>query len=189
MYRIDDVGSFYTSLPPNLQTVENDCLGYAIDRQFAKLYRIAQSLTVWSDLDNADPKYYDQLAMTIRAPYYKSEYRDAVKLDLIKSALKTRKYAGSGWAIDELIAKAFKYASYKPWYEYGGTPYHMKIFIKQEPGSDSKQLFKEMIKKVKAARTVLDEIEMDGGRVTAHVHIGLGLLQEKTITIHNMEML
>lgn len=159
MYLFDDVGSTFLSLPPNLQTTENDCFGYALDRQLGKLHKLAGQITVWSDLDNVNPKYYDFMAMTIRAPYYKSEYSDKQKLGLLKSALMTRRYAGTIKAIDELLSHTLTNASFVPWYEYGGKPYCFKITADaDEIDNASMREFVRMISLVKSARSQMEGI-------------------------------
>ena len=156
MYQFDDVGSTYLSLPPNLQTAENASFSYAFDRQIQKLHRLAKKLTVWSDLENVEPKYYDYMAMAIRAPYYKSEYNDKQKLNLIKSTLATQRYAGTVKAVEELLDHSILYAKFIPWHEYGGKPYHFKIATSDEPGMESRVLFADMLQRVKAARSIID---------------------------------
>ena len=160
MYKFDSIGSTYISLPPNLQTPENECFGYALDKQMKKFHSLAQKLTVWSDLDHVDPKYYDYLAMTIRAPYYKSEYANDQKLEIIKSALMTRRLAGTTKAIDELLSNTFGGAVFVPWFRYDGKPYHFKIVISEEPEEDAKVLFEAMLQRVKAARSIIDGVEI-----------------------------
>ncbi len=161
MYQLDDVGSTFLSLPPNLQTTENDCFGYVLDRQMERMHKLARSITVWSDLDNVDPKYYDSLAMTIRAPYYKSEYSNKQKLGLIKSALLTRRNAGTMKAIEELLSHTLTGASFIPWYEYGGKPYCFKVIADaDEANENNMEEFIRMISAVKSARSCMDSIGM-----------------------------
>jgi P2-related tail formation protein len=187
MFNIDDVGGLYGSLPPNMQTVDNECMCYAIDRQIKRLASIARELTVWGDLDGVNPRYYDQAALTVRAPYYKSEYDDGKKLGLIKSAVLSRRYAGSVRAVEELIGNAFKYAVFVPWYEYGGEPYHFKVVIKDEPDGSSKALFEEMVRKVKAARSIIDGVELDADGFSMNVYVGLAMNQVRVVAIPNMQ--
>lgn len=187
MYQFDDVGSMYLSLPPNLQTTENACFSYAFDRQIWKLHILAKKLTVWSDLDHADPKYYDYMAMTIRAPYYKSEYNDKQKLNLIKSALAAQRYAGTIKAIKELLSNSILYARFVPWYEYGGDPYHFKIETSDEPNGESRVLFESMLQRVKAARSIIDGVEIDHDPIKNMLYIGIGIHQQGVINIPNKE--
>ena len=131
MFKFDEVGSTYMSLPPNLQTIENDCFGYALDKQIKKLHGLAKNLTIWSDIENADKKYYDYMALCIKAPYYRSEYTEKTKQDLLKTAISMHRYAGTRRAIDELLKLIFEKAYFIPWYEYDGKPYHFnaKVFF------------------------------------------------------------
>ena len=160
MYRIDDVGSTYKSLPPNLQNIENQCFTYALDRQIRKLTALAKQLTVWSDLDNVNPKYYDYMAMCIRAPYYKSEYTNEKKLDLIKTAIASHRFAGSERAITQLLDTIFDNAKFIPWYEYGGGPYQFRVKVYDILTEDATTMFLEILQKVKAARSIMQEIEI-----------------------------
>lgn len=160
MYKIDDIGGTHASLPPNLQTIENQCYCYALDRQMQKFKRLADSLTVWSDLDNVDPKYYDYLAMCIRAPYYRSEYTNEQKLDLIKTAIMSYRYAGTKKAVNQLIGIIFDEAHFIPWNEYGGSPYHFRVQASDVLTEDATAVFTRVLKKVKAARSIMDALEV-----------------------------
>ena len=160
MYKVDDIGSMYKSLPPNMQNLENRCFAFAMDRQIQNLVRLAKTLTIWSDLDHVDPKYYDYMAICIRAPYYKSEYEDRKKLELIKTAIASHRYAGSERAINQLIHTIFEDAAFIPWYEYNGNPYQFRVKVYDILTEDTMTVFTEVLQKVKAARSTLEEIEI-----------------------------
>ena len=160
MYKIDDIGSMYMSLPPNMQDIDSQCFTYAMDKQIKRFTALAKSLTMWSDLEHVDPKYYDHMAMCIRAPYYKSEYDNDKKLGLIRTAIEARRYAGSERAINQLIHTIFEDATFIPWYAYGGEPYRFRVKVYDVLTEDATTLFTEIIQKVKAARSTLDEIEI-----------------------------
>lgn len=160
MYKIDDIGSTYVSLPPNMQHTENQCFAYAFDRQIRRLAALARSLTMWSDLDHVDPKFYDYMALCIKAPYYKSEYDDQKKLELIKTAIESRRYAGSERAINRLIHTIFENATFIPWHKYGGTPYQFRVKVYDILTEDAVTMFTDILRKVKSARSALGEIEI-----------------------------
>lgn len=187
MFHIGDVGSMCLSLPPNLQNTENACFSYAFDKQIQKLYGLAKKLTVWSDLDNADPKYYDYMAIALRTPYYKSEYNKKQKLKLIKATLAARRYAGTVKAVEELLDHSILYAKFVPWYEYNGKPYHFKIKTSDTPETESRILFGNMLERVKSARSIIDGVEIDHDPVRHVVYIGTGIRQQKIIHINNKE--
>lgn len=156
MYEYDDIGSTYMSLPPNLQNTENECFAYALDRQMQKFGHLAEKLTIWSDLEHADPKYYDHMALCIKAPYYRSEYPESTKLRLLQAALESHRYAGTSKAIEQLIDTIYNEAYFIPWYKYDGEPYCFKIQTDEEMNANNIEQFNEIILKVKAARSYLE---------------------------------
>jgi P2-related tail formation protein len=160
MHGLTDIGSLYRSLPPNLQTTENECLGYAVDRQVERFVKLAQKLTIWSDVDNADARYLDQMAMTIRAPYYKSEYDEDTKRALIKSAIETRRSAGTRKSVELLLSKAYSNSTYLPWYEYGDEPYYFKVVTDEAMTEDISELFANALSGAKAARSQIRSVEV-----------------------------
>ncbi|MBE5917823.1 MAG: hypothetical protein E7273_13395 [Pseudobutyrivibrio ruminis] len=186
MYNLDDIGSTYLSLPPNLQDVENECFAYALDKQIKKFHELAKSLTIWSNLDEVDPKYYDYLALCIRAPYYRSEYENEMKLSLLKTSLEMNRYAGTRSAIDKLLDTIFERAEFKPWYDYDGEPYHFKPIIYDTLAEDANTVFMNVIKKVKAARSVMDEVEV-ARQLNGRVTYGAGMVKGKHIYLQTID--
>lgn len=184
MYQFDDLGSTYISLPPNLQDVNNECFGYALDMQMQRFHKLANQLTIWSDLDNVNPKYYDYLALCIKAPYYQSSYSDDMKLQLIKSAIEMHRYAGTQRAVDKLLELLFNKAYFQAWYEYDGEPYHFRPKVYDVLTEDAVAEFVDIVKKVKAARSIMDAIAI-GREVYGTVYVGTATTaQYKGISIH-----
>lgn len=184
MYQFDDLGSTYISLPPNMQDINNECFGYALDRQMQKFHKLANKLTIWSDMDNIDPKYYDYIALCVKAPYYKSSYTDDKKLQLIKSAIEMHRYAGTQRAVDKLLELIFDKAFFQAWYEYGGEPYHFRAKVYDVLTEDAVEEFVDIVKKVKAARSITDAIAI-GREAYGTVYVGAATTaQYKGIPIH-----
>lgn len=156
--KIGESGATFASMPPNLQTAENYAFGYAVDRQMAKLNRLSKKLRVWTDLEHVDPRYYDCIAASIRALYYKSTYDDETKLNIIKNAMKVYRYAGSRKAIEQLISDIYGSAMFHSWYEYGGQPYHFKVTTDTVLTADMIERFADILDQVKRLRSILDDI-------------------------------
>lgn len=156
MYKIGECGATYMSLPPNMQDEKAEAFGYAFDKQMKKLIGKYRQLNVWGDIDHVDPKFYDAIAASINAPYYKSSYSDERKLHLIKNAILSLRYGGTVKGMNEFIDAMFDGARYVPWYRYGGDPYHFKI---QAQSFETREDFGKILKKVKAARSILDKVE------------------------------
>ena len=186
MYNFDDLGSTFLSLPPNIQDIESECFGYALDKQMKKFHALANQLTVWSDLENVDPKYYDYIALCIKAPYYRSEYDDDMKLKLLQTSLAMQRYAGTQKAIGQLLDIVFTKAEFKPWYEYSGEPYHFKPIIYDVLTEDANTVFTNVIKKVKAARSVMDEVEV-ARNLDGQVKYGAGMVKGKHIHLRTID--
>lgn len=183
MYNIGDIGGLYAFMPPNMQNAKTDALCYAVERQAKRISALLEKLNVWSDLENVRPEHYDYVATCLRAMYYRSELTNEQKLAVLKSTLMTYRYAGSVRAIEELLNNLFSEAEFIPWYEYGGKPYHFKISASGQPDQETKRMLKEILKKVKAARSVIDAVEIKTRTMTAACHIGLGMLITDRITI------
>ena len=159
MFKIDDVGGLFFTMPPNFQTDEVEAFCYAIDRQFKRVVAIARKLNVWSDLDHADPKHYDIMAKTLDAPFYRSELTDDQKLALIKGAMELKKYAGTVKGVEALLHSMFDEADFIPWYNYGGDPYHFKVQANDPRTPEAERMFVEILEKTKAVRSIFDTIE------------------------------
>ena len=177
MYQFDDIGSTYLSLPPNLQDIASECFGYALDRQMQRFHKMANQLTVWSNLDQVDPKYYDYIALCIKAPYYKSSYPADMKLQLIKSAIEMHRYAGTQRAVDKLLELIFEKAFFEPWYEYGGEPYHFRPKVYDVLTEDAIEEFVDIVKKVKAARSIMDALAI-GREAYGTVYVGAATISQ-----------
>lgn len=160
MKKLGETRASYLTLPPNLQNHSTEAMAYAIDRQFAKLLPLAKAITVWSDLDNVDPKYYDYLALCIHVQAYKTDYTNAQKLNLLKNGLNEYFLGGTRKALDDLLIALLDTGEFQPWYQYGGNPYHFKIITDDTQTADLEAKFLKMLKDVKSARSILDAVEL-----------------------------
>lgn len=157
---IGDTGVTYLALPPNFHTEENNALCYATDRQLKKLMEAAGNISAWAGLKNTDAKYYDYMAASVRAPYYASQYNDTTRLGILESTFQVYMFAGTRKGVEELVSKVFSGgAVFVPWYGYGGEPYHFRISVHSSPVKDTHNKFKEILRRVKSARSVLDVVE------------------------------
>ena len=81
------------------------------------------------------------------------------------------RYAGTRRAIDELLKLIFEKAYFIPWYEYDGKPYHFNAKVFDILTEDTATVFVNVIKEVKAARSLLDNISI-GREEKGNVYIG-----------------
>lgn len=187
MYRIDDIGGLFASLPPNLQNAKNEAYCYALDRLFQKTVMYSKKIGIWTDIKNTESKWYDYMATCIRTPYYRSDYSDEQKRKLIEGTLLTYKYAGSRRAVENMLINIFGEARFVPWYEYEGEPYHFKVVVSKKPSKEDKDLFTRMLKRVKSAREIIDEVDIITGKFEAKWYIGMAMEIIKEEIIFNGE--
>lgn len=180
MYKIDDVGGLFMSMPPNLQSAECEAMCYAVDRQIKKLYALAKRLNMWSDMDGASAAHYDMMALTLNTPYYRSEMTDEQKLNLIKNTPRTKKFLGTVKGMNMFLESVFGDAEIIPWYKYNGEPYHFKVVAYVEDTTDITERFRQMLKKVKAVRSMLDTVEIMS-RAETTLHFGMKLRGSYTV--------
>lgn len=160
MYRIDDEDTYYMLLPPNMQDTDARCFSYALSKQLKKFVRLAGQLNVWGNLKGLNQKYYDLIASCMNAQYYRTGYADKTKLELIEHAYEMHRFAGTQTAIDALLNIVFENAQFIPWHRYDGNPYHFKVLVYDLLEEDATELFTDVLKKVKAARSILDTIDI-----------------------------
>ncbi len=182
--KLGEPGATYLSLPPNMQSPENFALGMALDKQMKKLMEFNSRLLIWPDLESLSPKYYDYAAASLRTLYYSSNYDEETRLEILKNALKTYVNAGSVRAVEDLLKDIFQEATFVPWYEYGGKPYHFKIIASTDLSEDDLKKFMEILDRVKAQRSIIDMIETPHYTIDMHVYMGVGItgyekIQEK----------
>lgn len=156
---LGDRNGMYLSLPPNFQSAETHALGVAVDNMMRKLMNVVSYVSVWSDLANIPDKYLDYAAASIRAPYYSSGDDVVKKRRILKNAFNIYMFAGTRKAVEELVDTVFEDSVFIPWYEYDGEPFHFQIAVNTDPTEEMLDMFLETLKRVKAARSVLDGIE------------------------------
>ena len=187
MYKIGEIGGLYLSMPSNMQNEETEALCYAVERQMQRMVKLARKLNVWGNLDHVDPRHFDYVAACLRTLYYRSDMEDSQKLAIIKSSMMTYRYAGSVRAIEELLGHLFKEAEFVPWYEYGGRPYHFKLEVRGDPDAETKKALESILKKVKAARSVIDAVEIKERILETTCHIAIGILVSDTVNVNSMD--
>lgn len=187
MYNIGDSGGLFFSMPPNMQTDDEAAFCYAVENQMKKLVNLAMRLDVWSDLEHVKPQHYDYIAACLRSLYYRSDMPDDQKLAIIKNTMLTYRYAGSVKGIEELLGNLFSTAEFVPWYEYGGRPYHFKINVSGNPDAETKRALEQILRKVKAARSVIDAVEIKERTIQTRCYVGIGVLSTKQFHIRHVE--
>lgn len=172
--KLGEIGTTFLSMPPAFQDIEDQCFGYAVDRQMKKVMSKVKSVAVWSDMDSVDAKYYGYMAAMLRSPYYSTDLSESDKLNVIKNTLKVHSYAGSVKAIKELLSIVFPLSEFQAWYEYDGEPYHFRILIDDNPSDELLKKFADILKYIKPQRSIIDGLETNTHIFDIQTYISTG---------------
>jgi phage tail P2-like protein len=151
----------YNLLPASYQTITTQCLSYAINQAISQLVEYASKIGVTSSIDDLPESILDLLAIELNLSYYSQNFDVIEKRNIIKSALTDYMKAGSTVAIEEMLAKMFGAAKISEWYEYGGEPFHFRVYVSgMDVNSENVERLENSINGAKNVRSVLDTIQL-----------------------------
>ncbi len=119
----------------------------------------AKLLTVWNRIDSMTDEQLDELAWELNVEWYKSTADIQTKRAIIKSSDKVHAKLGTKWAVEQIITDYFGSGAVREWWEYGGDPYHFKVFS-TNPGlvNEHHEEFLAMLEVVKRKSAWLDAV-------------------------------
>ncbi len=120
---------------------------------------MSENTMVYYNIEKQDEKITDLMALEWRTQFYDSALAPEKKRELVKNTLSWYLKAGTDGAVNGLLETLFGKGKIASWYEYGGQPYHFRVSVHGSPVKDTHNKFKEMLKYVKATRSVLDAVE------------------------------
>lgn len=147
-------------VPPFLrddQTVRGLCA--AADAMY-KYLMDAVYIAWWRKyIDQLDSKYIDTLAHLIGIEWYD----DGADLQLKRYVLKNYKnivsITGTPEAVRIAIEGIFDEAEVIEWPEYGGQPFHFKLYVDSQFTEDNTKRFKSIVRAMKNVRSVMDSLD------------------------------
>lgn len=143
-----------------LGTVDMDAYAMTLRDAIRIILGMSEKTMVYYNFDKQSEKIVDLMALEWRTQFYDGEMELERKKELVKNTLPWYLIAGTDGAVNGLLETLFGNGRIVPWYEYGGQPYHAKVSANIEYSEDIMEKFDTMLRKVKKASTILDEIEM-----------------------------
>lgn len=147
-------------LPPSLQS-DPDAIAasQAISGHYHRLYQIAPAAMVFSNLDNLPESWLDELANDTHIDFYDRSLPVESKRNLVRQSIPMHRKKGTPWAVEELVRIVFGEGRVEEWFEYGGEPYHFRVYSANHLATpeDAKR-FMAALASVKNLRSVLDDI-------------------------------
>lgn len=162
-----------TDIAPHSLTGTADMEAYALALRDAVRLILDQSekTMFYYNFDSQPEQAIDFMAVEWRTQYCEESLEPERKRELVRNTLPWHLKAGTDGAVNGLLATMFGNGKIIPWYEYGGKPWHARISANIEYSEDTMEKFEAMLKKVKKASTVLDEIKMQNC-IPGNIHLG-----------------
>ena len=145
-----------------------------INDSIREVYRASRLLTVWDHIDELPETMLDELAWSLDIEWYKTNAPIETKRDLIRSSDFVHMKKGTVEAVETVITAYFGQGYLMEWPEYGGKPYHFKVFT-TNPSlvAENHLLFEDLLSKVKRHSAKLDSILIGlTGQEWAHLCTG-----------------
>lgn len=168
--QITDILPWHISDSPEVKA-----LGYALNKGTKLLYKYAQRLYLWTNIDSQPENVLDLMAAELRTQYYSQDLNIESKRQLVKNTLIWYMTAGTPEAVEELITAIFGEGEVKEWFEYDGKPYCFKVITSAIMTPDINDFFTMMIQRVKNTRSHLDAVEIKR-RTDQTIFAGVGQL-------------
>lgn len=134
----------------------------ALDPELQSVSRDTREALIYSRIDELPEDVIDLLAWQFHVDFYEPAALPVeVKRRLVKTAIPVHRRKGTKWAVEELCGTIFGDTSVRPWFEYGGEPYHFNISIDTTLATqEAWEKFFLALEVTKSARDWLDEVEM-----------------------------
>lgn len=152
----------YSILPQSYQSVESECISYALSKAIEQLYNSLDRISVTSNIDNLDEELLDVLAVELRSQYYSSDLTREQKVSIIKGTLLWYMHNGTTKSVEDVLSAIYNGVQLKEWYQYGGEPYHFYIRVNSGDNINLESIdkIKNVINNIKNARSILDNISL-----------------------------
>ena len=151
-------------------------LGYAINKAMQRLLAYCQNISVYTTIDTLPEDILDLLAVELNTQYYDDSLSIRVKRSLIKNTLVWYMYTGTPAAVTELVKAVFGDGEIEEWFEYGGEPYHFKIYTSNiNTTDDMLQQVTMLVGNIQNVRSHLEEVIVE---VMQHLPLYNGCITE-----------
>lgn len=120
-------------------------------------------LFLYGNIDRLPEKLLNHLAYQLHVDFWDNNLPLDKKRILIKNSIKYHKYKGTPYAVEQFLSDIFDDVWIEEWFDYGGEPYHLKIYLKVGDGTPKINLDDEFLRAlftVKNTRSRLEDINI-----------------------------
>ena len=135
-------------------------LSAAVQPTLGHLAQSIRSMQLYTNPALPEP-VLDELAWQRNVLWYDSDAEIDIKRALIQSAPETYQMMGTRGAIERAVADYFGDAAVQEWWEYGGDPYHFRVYTSSEAAEKNGEKLKRIVGLVKRASAIMDGIYVE----------------------------
>ena len=156
----------------------------AIENELKDVNQVIDKLYLYSDIDNLEEPVLKHLAWQWHVDFWDDDLSLDAKRILVKQAYPWHRRKGTPGAVEEVIRDVLGGGYIEEWWEYGGEPYHFRVFSNSPPEDDqvNEQLLLA-IDKAKNKRSELDAI-IKPTSITGDIKVGGAVMVGANITIY-----
>jgi phage tail P2-like protein len=132
----------------------------ALDAELQAVNDAIRHIAIYSRLDRLSDALLKHLAWQWHVDFWDDGLDSDAKLTLVQQSYDWHRHKGTPYAVEQMVRDVLGGGYVQEWFEYGGEPYHFKIFS-YTPLSDS-ATYNRLLAAVKVSkneRSILDDIE------------------------------
>lgn len=130
-----------------------------VQESIREVYQVSRLLTIWDHIDELPEAMLDEMAWALDIEWYEDNASIETKRDLVRSSDFVHMKKGTVEAVETVIRAYFGDGYLMEWPEYGGDPYHFKVFTANPTlVAENQLLFEDLLRKVKRHSAKLDSI-------------------------------
>lgn len=134
----------------------------AIEKQLLDVVKDIKHASIYARIDDLDEYLLDILAKQFNITEYNKSHSISVKRNLIKNCMLVHHQRGTVGAILKVVNDVFGEARIEEWFQYGGKPYHFRVYTSNASASDEMlEEFERIIKSTQNCRSYLESATVE----------------------------
>jgi len=133
-------------------------LSYAYLNAQRRVLDMISASQVVSGTSRLDIDVIDALAAEEASPYYDDSASEATRRKDYANTMLNFLQLGTKAAVNRMVRDVFSSGSASEWFEYGGDPFHFRIYISEDLTTEQVEELQKLLETVSNARSELDEI-------------------------------
>ena len=171
-------------LPQFMRDDQNvNAFAYAVQSQIVAVSLSIAHARFYSRIDSLSDALLDELAWQFNITEYRNDYDISIKRELIKGCLELHYKRGTVGAVEKVVENIYGVATLEEWFNYGGEPYHFKVYTSNPNASD--EMIADLERIVKETQNIRSYLEAVIVELMENMSLRFGC---KVIVMDNVDM-